>query len=382
MTGANCTPGDDGMDPVTHALAGAAVAAAVGAGGARRQASGGRGDSERARTLAPVGALMGVGAIAAVLPDVDRLIASAADPLLHIEYHRHFTHALAFIPIGGAIAVLPWLARTARRPAWRAYLMTGMAAWATHGLLDASTSYGTLLYWPFSDVRAAWNMVSIIDPVFTSILLAGVLLTIVRASRAPRARVQATRPAAVAVLVCALYLAAGAWQRERASDALGVIAAGRGHGPLRAAVFPGFATNVVWRTIYEAGGTLYMDRVRVPWVGPVTWRPGPSVPALTAGQLPAHIRQDDRLRDDYRRFAWFSDGWTARDATDPRFIGDARYSREVDRYAPVWGIRFLPERTPPVEWVDFSRGRRVSIVDLWREVSGGDPAYRPLPRAH
>ena len=45
-----------------------------------------------------------VGAVGGALPDVDILIRSSSDPLLSLEYHRHFTHSLAFIPIGGAIA--------------------------------------------------------------------------------------------------------------------------------------------------------------------------------------------------------------------------------------------------------------------------------------
>ena len=39
--------------------------------------------------------------------------------------------------------------------------------YATHGLLDACTSYGTLLFWPFSNERVTWNNISIVDPIFT-----------------------------------------------------------------------------------------------------------------------------------------------------------------------------------------------------------------------
>lgn len=39
------------------------------------------------------------------------------DPLLFLEYHRQFTYALIFIPIGGLICalVLYWLARRSCR---------------------------------------------------------------------------------------------------------------------------------------------------------------------------------------------------------------------------------------------------------------------------
>ncbi|MCW9014799.1 MAG: metal-dependent hydrolase [Gammaproteobacteria bacterium] len=44
------------------------------------------------------------------------------------------------------------------------------------GVLDACTSYGTHLFWPISDERVAWHIISIIDPVFFSLIL---LLTLV-----------------------------------------------------------------------------------------------------------------------------------------------------------------------------------------------------------
>ena len=37
------------------------------------------------------------------------------------------------------------------------------AGYATHAVLDACTTYGTMLLWPFSDARFAWNTISIID---------------------------------------------------------------------------------------------------------------------------------------------------------------------------------------------------------------------------
>ncbi|MCY4523261.1 MAG: metal-dependent hydrolase, partial [Halobacteriovoraceae bacterium] len=45
-----------------------------------------------------------VGFGAGLLADIDVLIRSSADPLLKIEYHRHFTHSLVFIPLGGLLA--------------------------------------------------------------------------------------------------------------------------------------------------------------------------------------------------------------------------------------------------------------------------------------
>lgn len=63
------------MDLLTQSLIGAGLAQA----GARR-------DELRMAT--------GIGLVAGLLADADVLIQSSADPLLQIEYHRHFTHSL------------------------------------------------------------------------------------------------------------------------------------------------------------------------------------------------------------------------------------------------------------------------------------------------
>ena len=45
--------------------------------------------------------------------------------------------------------------------------MRQVFGYATHGLLDACTSYGTVLFWPFSNERLTWNNISIVDPLLT-----------------------------------------------------------------------------------------------------------------------------------------------------------------------------------------------------------------------
>ena len=68
------------MEPLTQATIGSAAAIAL----TRRHLS------QRA---------FWIGALGGFLPDADVLIRSSDDPLLHLEYHRHFTHSLLFIPV-------------------------------------------------------------------------------------------------------------------------------------------------------------------------------------------------------------------------------------------------------------------------------------------
>lgn len=311
-----------------------------------------------------------IGAAGGILPDADVFIRSESDPLLEVEYHRGFTHALAFIPVGGAVASLPWLLQKKYRDQWKPILGGAVAAYATHGLLDACTTYGTQLYWPFSSTRAAWNCISIVDPVFTLILLVGVVWA---------GWVKRRAPAVIALGLCLIYLGLGVVQRERAEAVQERIALERNDEIVRGEVFPTIANLVVWRSLYEAGDSLHADRIRVPLFGDPMWTSGTAVADLSLEDLPRELRTDQRIAEDFRRFHWFSGGWVARAPTDPDVIGDARYSLVTDSFDPVWGIRFEPGRTPPTEWVNRTDARELRLSDLLAEITGEDPDYRPVP---
>lgn len=337
------------MDPLTQGLLGGAAAHVV---FGRRLGS---------RALL-------IGAAGGVLPDADVFIRSAADPLLAVEVHRQFTHALAFIPFGGFIASLPWLVRRANRALWKTIAGAAIVGYATHGVLDACTTYGTQLLWPFSDARVAWDAISVIDPIFTLTLLVGTIAAAMR--RSPRR-------AAIALGLCLVYLFAGAVQRDRASRVQEQLAAAREHPIARGKVFPTIGNNLVWRSLYRSGDMLYVDRIRVPWFGEPRFSPGTSVRVVREDGLAPAEKSVPRVVEDFRRFRWFSDGWLARDADDPSVIGDVRYSMRTDAFDAIWGIRFHPGRAIPTEWVNHSRSRKVDLGDLWNEISGQDPAYRP-----
>lgn len=309
------------------------------------------------------------GAAGALLPDVDALIRSSTDPLLYAEFHRHFTHSLAFIPIGGLIAALPWLLSRRHRADWKRHLAAATAGYATHGVLDAATTYGTLLYWPFSSSRVAWNVISIVDPPFT--LLMAIAVAAAAWTRRPA-------PAAIGLALALGYLAIGSVQQTRALEAQAQVAATRGHMLERGAVFPAFATTIVWRSLYQTGETLHMDRLRVPWFGSATWSDGYAMPLASAADLPPAVVTDPRLLRDFERFVWFTGGWVAHAGGGE--IGDARYSSSTTRFEPVWAIRFQPGAPVPIEWIDRSAERRVDPRELWDELAGAMPGYRTLRR--
>ncbi len=274
------------------------------------------------------------GTLAGMAPDLDALIRSDADPLLYLEYHRQFTHALIFIPFGALFcaAVLQLLVRaTLSFRQTYAYCLLG---YATHGLLDACTSYGTQLLWPFSSARVAWHTVSIIDPVFTAPLLVLIGLGVWR---------RRTGYARLALVWVAVFMLCGVVQRERAELAGTSLAAARGHDPQRLSAKPSFGNLLVWKVIYEYDGRYYVDAVRL--LGKPRIIPGTSIAALQPLRDLPWLRIGMQQARDLERFRWFSDAYLALAPGRDDFVIDMRYSMLPDEVDGLWGIRF--DRSAP-----------------------------------
>ena len=124
-----------------------------------------------------------IGFLAGLVPDLDVLIRSSNDPILSLEYHRQFTHSLFFIPFGAFIVALMIFPLVKRSLSLKTVYIASFLGYATHGLIDACTSYGTLIFWPFSDVRVAWNNISVVDPLFTIPILVLVFAAIIKRKR-------------------------------------------------------------------------------------------------------------------------------------------------------------------------------------------------------
>lgn len=307
-----------------------------------------------------------VGAAAGMLADADVLLRWVADPALPWEVHRHITHALAFAPVGGALAGLPFLAGGWWRQRWRATLLAATLAYATHGLLDACTSYGTHLWLPFSAGRVSWDIIAIIDPLFTLVLAAGLIWA---------ARGRKALPALIALVVCAAYLGVGARQHGAAMAELARAASARGHTVERARVMPTPANLVLWRGLYLAGGRMYADAVRVPMLGSARLRKGESIRQFGSedlAELCGASLHPERIADVVERFGGFSDGYFARDPRHPDIVADMRYSLGTAAFEPLWGIRVNPlPAGEPVSWVELIVDRRASLRRMWNELWNG-----------
>jgi inner membrane protein len=332
------------MDPLTQASLGAAVAVAF---SSREQA--------RWAVL--------VGAVAGAAPDLDVLIRSASDPLLSLQYHRHFSHALITAPvIGLCVAAIFKLLFFRSKVSFRCFALYAVLGALTHGLLDACTSYGTMLYWPFSDYRESWDLISVIDPLFT--LPLALLTLLAFAWRRPRF-------AQVALLVCALYFGFCGLQRSRATHVAEQLAAEREHQPERYSIRPSFGNTMLWRMIYRFEGRYYVDAV---WIAPgATPRlyEGQSVEQFTAEHAAERVAPESVLGQDIERFRFFSQGYLYLHPADDQVVGDVRYAMWPDSVVPLWGIRIDPAKADQyTEMVHYRDPSKPSRDRLWEMIQG------------
>lgn len=319
------------MDLLTQGLAGAVLAQSA----ARR---------------VPARLALAIGFFAGLLADLDILISATDDPLFNIEYHRHFTHSLFFVPLGALAAALVAWPFVRRRLSFATVYLLAVLGFLPSGLLDVCTSFGTHWLWPLYDERLAWNIIAIIDPLFTLILLGAVVLALFRDS---------VWPARIGVGLAVLYLLLGLVQRERAAELVAELAAGRGHAVERLEVKPTLGNLVLWRSIYESGEHFYVDALRLGFLAPARVYPGASIARFAPEHLPG-LDPDSRLSDDIARFTRFSNGFVALHPQRPIVLGDVRYALLPNSVVPLWGIEL--DLTQPNRHVAFLTFRQTDAA--------------------
>ncbi len=285
--------------------------------------------SEHVKTVAWLGCIAGMS------PDIDVLIQSPTDPILFLEYHRQFTHSLIFIPIGALICSILFYRWYKRALTFKQGYLVCLLGYATHALLDACTTYGTLLLWPFSDLRIAWNNVSVVDPIFTIPIIILVILSVRKANPVF---------SKIALVWGVSYLLIGVLQRERAELLGWDLAQSRGHTPARLEAKPGFGNLLLWKIVYETNDRFYVDAYRM-GVKPQLYK-GDSVRKLDMARDLPWLEADTQQGDDLRRFKWFSNDYLGIDPNNPLYIIDIRYSMLPNQIDPLWGIILNPNAGP------------------------------------
>lgn len=214
------------MDPVTHAASGAVAMLVL---------------KNRPETAWA----WPIAALACASPDID--LAFIHTPLEFLEIHRGITHSFAGTPVLGLLlAILAWpLWRSATPGRWKFYQvwLFCCAMVLLHIWLDVVTTYGTMVFLPFSHYRVRLNSIFIIDVLLSIPLIWAVL------------RWRAKRGLLMLVLIWTfLYPAAGiacnVWHTSQSAARL----AEEGRKVERLHVLPDAFSPFFWRLIFEEPG--------------------------------------------------------------------------------------------------------------------------------
>lgn len=277
-----------------------------------------------------------VGCTAALLPDLDVLIHSSSDPLLVLEYHRHFTHSIFFAPLAALLVTMlcaPLVRNDFSKPSLFAMVLL---AYLSACLLDACTSYGTHLLWPLVPEPMALSIIAVVDPVFSGILLIAVIT----------AWVGRKRQRAWWGIVLALGYLAIAWlQHERAEAVAIALAEERQLPNAHTEVKPTMGNILLWRSLtITADQQLDVDAIRLGYSARIYPGERRELVNLATLQLLPH---DSLAYHDLLRYQNINQPLLIVHSETPLMIGDARYAMLPTHADPLWGLEINPGQMNP-----------------------------------
>jgi inner membrane protein len=137
------------MDTITHTITGAVIARAIN-------------DEKIGNWGMIAGLAMGF------FPDSD-FVLGLFNRHFYLEYHRDFTHSLLLVPLYAFFFSWLFVKISKRRHFW-SYFKICLPVLVSHIIFDLLTSYGTMIFSPFFEHRFSWDLVFIVDLVFSGIV--------------------------------------------------------------------------------------------------------------------------------------------------------------------------------------------------------------------
>jgi inner membrane protein len=191
-----------------------------------------------------------VGFFAGAFPDSD-FIVMLFGTTSYLKYHRGITHSILMMPLWALL--LAWLFSVLWRGhySWRAFYSTCLLGVFVHIFGDVITSYGTMIFAPFSDYRLAFPTTFIIDWYFTGIIVVGLLFSYLSKSYKKQFAITG-----LGFLLC-YVLAQAWWQRMARVEAYASIP-GDIMAQAKVVVLPQPVSPFNWKIIIETPARYYV----------------------------------------------------------------------------------------------------------------------------
>ena len=263
---------------------------------------------------------------------------------------------------GGALFFNLFIPKVLNLPFKHIYIICTLA-YGTHGILDALTSYGTQLLWPFTDERIAWHLISVIDPIFTIPILLFIMIAVIKNKKL-------YSYFALGWLV--VYLSLSYIQQHRATTLINEIISQRNHFGTRLIVKPSFANIIVWKTLYESDDYYYIDAIRLTTNS--KFIPGTKTKRLNIEDSFPWLDRKSKQAIDIERFRWFSDNYLSQSQKYPLQIMDVRFTSLPHTLSPLWSIELDPEidSTSHVKYITNRGVNERGYENLWKMIIGNE----------
>ena len=147
-----------------------------------------------------------IGAAAGIAPDLDMLLAPFFNDIEFLTVHRSMSHSIIIcltLAVAAGYGFYRYYKRKASLSSW--ILAFGLAI-STHPILDWFTTYGTQLFSPFTDHLFTLNSIHVFEPIYTLVLLVGVVTLALRPRHGShRFKIALTTVLASSIYLCSTY---------------------------------------------------------------------------------------------------------------------------------------------------------------------------------
>lgn len=161
------------------------------------------------------------------------------------------------------IPLLVWLYRQWRprelevEISYSSWLLLFILGIGTHPLLDCFTTYGTQIFQPFSDLRVAWDTISVVDPIYTLPFLICLLV----ASRYFKKSKSRKNWVNVGLILSSAYLAFAGFHHDHIESKVEESLNQNNIHFDRYMVAPAIFQNILWSVTIDQGDSILLGRI-------------------------------------------------------------------------------------------------------------------------
>lgn len=302
------------------------------------------------------------GAIAGTIPDLDVFASYFTDTVTALSIHRGFTHSILFSVLFAPI--FGWLvSRYESYKSIKGWSWLFFWAFITHPILDAHTTWGTQLFWPF-DLRLAFKTIFVIDPLYTLPFLVFLILAMLQKRSSKKRRFYNTMGLVISSSYLLLtfllkWIAFGEFERALKDQEIAYLQLDTRPSPLNTILW---SANVETETAYLIGNYSFFDRK------PISFETYPK-----NHQLLGNLDTNESVQ----RMIAISEGWyTISEKKDRLYFNDLRFgllslSPKSDNFVFQYEIRkdTLGNVTFTETPKDNRDGKKL-VSELWGRIKG------------